>query len=183
MFIQTCNSSTILPVKIMLAIVSSALVLIGVFVLYSSSSSSFSLPRRLLSLAGGGGGPSLSFFSELPPTTTSLPPPSLNCNPMFSKLLRQTARWSVAAHQDKNPIIKLLHANYGAGYLWSLKDIAKEDDIEQCLREMGSSLSLVELESFVISIQDSATKGLTNACPSTLMGDIDMRFLSLAGDA
>jgi len=30
---------------------------------------------------------------------------------------RQSARWSLAAKQDMNPVIGLLHANYGTGYL------------------------------------------------------------------
>ena len=37
------------------------------------------------------------------------------------KLVRQAARWSTAAKQDKNSMIAVLHANYGAGYLWALK--------------------------------------------------------------
>ena len=32
-------------------------------------------------------------------------------------LLRQSARWALASQQDKSPLIALLHANYGAGYL------------------------------------------------------------------
>ena len=40
----------------------------------------------------------------------------------INTLIRQAARWSVAAQQDESPIIALLHANYGAGYLWALKD-------------------------------------------------------------
>lgn len=31
-------------------------------------------------------------------------------------LIRQAARWSIAAEQDINPIISLLHANYGTAY-------------------------------------------------------------------
>ena len=44
-------------------------------------------------------------------------------------LIRQASRWSVAAQQDDSPIIALLHANYGAGYLWALKDIATDQEI------------------------------------------------------
>ena len=38
-------------------------------------------------------------------------------------LARQAARWSTAAKQDENPLIAVLHANYGAGYLWAINDI------------------------------------------------------------
>ena len=37
-------------------------------------------------------------------------------------LVRQASRWSVAAQQDKSPMIALLHANYGVGYLWALQE-------------------------------------------------------------
>ena len=48
---------------------------------------------------------------------------------MILKLVRQTARYSSAALQDKSPLIALLHANYGTGYLWALKSIATNDEI------------------------------------------------------
>ena len=38
---------------------------------------------------------------------------------VVKSLLRQSARWTVAARQDKNPLIAVLHANYGAAYLGS----------------------------------------------------------------
>src|SRR5580704_18335015 len=44
-------------------------------------------------------------------------------------LVRQSARWSTAATQDSNPLISVLHANYGAGYLWALQDIATDQDV------------------------------------------------------
>ena len=48
----------------------------------------------------------------------------------IKNLLRQSSRWAIAAKQDKSPIITLLHANYAAGYLWALKDIATDNDIK-----------------------------------------------------
>ena len=47
------------------------------------------------------------------------------------KLVRQAARWSTAAKQDNNSMIAVLHANYGAGYLWALKDIINTNTIEK----------------------------------------------------
>ena len=44
-------------------------------------------------------------------------------------LTRQAARWSVASTQDESPMVAVLHANYGAGYLWALKDIATDQQI------------------------------------------------------
>ena len=48
----------------------------------------------------------------------------------INTLLRQTARWATAAKQDENPLIAVLHSNYGAGYLWALKDIATGEQIK-----------------------------------------------------
>lgn len=41
-------------------------------------------------------------------------------NNIIKTLVRQSARWSVAASQDTNIMIAVLHSNYGAGYLWVL---------------------------------------------------------------
>ncbi len=58
---------------------------------------------------------------------------SIVCNVppnLITKLVRQAARWSTAAAQDEAPLIAVLHANYGSGYLWALKDIASAREIE-----------------------------------------------------
>lgn len=75
-------------------------------------------------------------------------------------LVRQAARWSVAAEQDKNPLIKVLHANYGAGYLWALLDIAKPEDIEKT-----SNIDFDKFKNKILEIQDNATKEASKVCP------------------
>ena len=61
----------------------------------------------------------------------------------IQKLTRQAARWSTAAAQDDSPLIAVLHANYGAGYLWALKDIATAKQIKNAYwcRFRSSSLT------------------------------------------
>ena len=76
------------------------------------------------------------------------------------KLVRQAARWSTAAKQDKNSMIAVLHANYGAGYLWALKDIMKTDLIEK-----NTGIDIIEFENEIIKIQDEATKNMAKLCP------------------
>lgn len=76
------------------------------------------------------------------------------------KLIRQIARWSTAALQDKSPVIAVLHANYGAGYLWALKEIMSTDDIENIAK-----INLKEFEKNVVNIQDSTTRNLAKICP------------------
>lgn len=76
------------------------------------------------------------------------------------KLVRQAARWSTAAKQDKNSMIAVLHANYGAGYLWALKDIIKTDIIEK-----KTGIDMMKFENEIIKIQDEATQKMAQLCP------------------
>lgn len=75
-------------------------------------------------------------------------------------LYRQAARWAVASEQDASPIIAVLHANYGAGYLWALKDIATP---EEFARATGGA-DFLEFERDVVRIQDAAARKLVKAC-------------------
>jgi hypothetical protein len=75
-------------------------------------------------------------------------------------LVRQAARWSVAAQQDENPMIAVLHANYGAGYLWALKDIATDDEIEK-----ATGIDVLKFRDEIVKVQDFATRKAVNACP------------------
>lgn len=94
------------------------------------------------------------------------------------KLVRQISRWSHASRQDKDNLIAVLHANYGAGYLWAMKDLFSDTEIEEVL---GSKEIREKLEAKVIEIQDKATKNAVNDCPK-YAGTID--FLSkLGGEA
>lgn len=77
----------------------------------------------------------------------------------INKLSRQAARYTTAARQDKNSMITVLHANYGAAYLWALKDIATDTQIEKV---MGIELSKFENE--IIKTQDFATKQMASIC-------------------
>ena len=76
------------------------------------------------------------------------------------KLVRQAARWSTAAKQDNNSMIAVLHANYGAGYLWALKDIINNDIIEK-----KTGIDMMKFENEIIQIQDEATQNMAKLCP------------------
>ena len=96
-------------------------------------------------------------------------------NNSLVKLVRQAARWSVAAEQDKSPLIAVLHANYGAGFLWAVKDIATADEIKK-----ATNVDITILEKKIMSIQDAATKKLANLCPGYAL---DNNYLAaVAGD-
>lgn len=79
---------------------------------------------------------------------------------IIQKLSRQAARWSVAAEQDENPMIAVLHANYGAGYLWALKDVATTTEIE---RVIGTTFQ--KFEEKIVAVQDKVVKNLARVCP------------------
>tara|TARA_Y100000996_G_C22533391_1_gene647361 strand:- start:12 stop:419 length:408 start_codon:yes stop_codon:yes gene_type:complete len=75
-------------------------------------------------------------------------------------LLRQCARWAIAAKQDTNIMIGVLHANYAAGYLWALKDIATDTQIEQ-----ATGINIKKFTQEIISIQDKTTKQMIDIAP------------------
>jgi len=75
-------------------------------------------------------------------------------------LIRQSARWATAAKQDQNPLIATLHANYAAGYLWALTDIATEKEIESI-----GGINLTKFKKEVLEVQDFTTRKLSEACP------------------
>tara|TARA_Y100000389_G_scaffold94059_1_gene90706 strand:- start:2534 stop:2938 length:405 start_codon:yes stop_codon:yes gene_type:complete len=82
-------------------------------------------------------------------------------NESIKTLIRQASRWSTAAKQDKNIMIAVLHANYGAGYLWALKDIATSEQIHE-----ASGIDLIKFEEEIIKIQDEVNKRMFIECPS-----------------
>jgi hypothetical protein len=85
----------------------------------------------------------------------------INNNAQFvKKLMRQAARWTTAAKQDTNPIIALLHANYGAAYIFAIKDAVP---IKQIIKYFPN---FEKYEREIIETQDWATKGIIKACPS-----------------
>jgi len=96
--------------------------------------------------------------------------------PPVPKLVRQTARWATAAQQDTSPLIALLHANYAAGYLWALKDIASETQIN---REGG--IELRKFEEHILNVQDATTKKVLKACPE-FAGQVDLYLSTIAGE-
>ena len=88
-----------------------------------------------------------------------------NCDKKMDKiakvLVRQAARWSTAAEQDESLLISVLHANYGAGYLWALKDILPSEKIEK-----ATGVDLFTFEKQITGVQDKITKQLIKTCPN-----------------
>ena len=97
---------------------------------------------------------------------------------IIETLVRQSSRYAFAAEQDESPLVAVLHANYAAGYLWALKDIVNEKDINAYL---GAN-KLKELNKYVTHVQDKATKEATRACPSFIGASGNPLIASLAGN-
>lgn len=98
-------------------------------------------------------------------------------NKLINKLVRQTARWATAASQDDNPVIEVLHANYAAGYLWALKDIATNKDIEN-----ATKIDMNKFQKNVVDIQDKANKKLVKLCPNFIKTD-NIYLAKIGGEA
>ncbi len=91
-------------------------------------------------------------------------------------LIRQSSRWSIAASQDKSPLIAVLHANYGAGYLWAIKDIASSEQLKQ-----ATGVELLKFEKEITKIQDATTKRMVAICPE-YAGDSNKYLAKIAGE-
>ena len=86
-------------------------------------------------------------------------------------LLRQSARWAVAAEQDLNPFIKNLHGNYGAGYLFALQEIATDEEIK-----LATGIDIHQFKKEITRIQDNGLRSLAKICPE---GQPKTRFLAI----
>jgi hypothetical protein len=86
-------------------------------------------------------------------------------------LYRQSARYALAADQDEEEIIRVLHANYATGYLWAIKDIVTGEDFKRITGE-----DLLNFEHKIVSIQDKSTLLLVQKCKD-LIPKQDMAIL------
>jgi hypothetical protein len=88
-------------------------------------------------------------------------PSCYDLDTIINILVRQAARWSTAATQDKNALIATLHANYGAAYLWALKAVATDSQIIN-----ATNINPQKFEQAIVSAQDNSTKKMIKLCPS-----------------
>jgi hypothetical protein len=76
-------------------------------------------------------------------------------------LVRQAGRWAIASEQDSNPLIAVLHSNYGVGYFSALNDIMSSSDIEKY-----NNIDSVEFMRKLQQVQDKANRSAVRVCPS-----------------
>ena len=69
-------------------------------------------------------------------------------------------KWAVASLQDTSPLVAILHANYAAAYLWALRDVFSDIDIQKTM-----DIDIIKYQKKIIDVQDRATQMLIKACP------------------
>lgn len=98
-------------------------------------------------------------------------------NKAIEKLVRQSARYAVAAQQDESPVIALLHANYGAAYLYALKEFATDSQIHN-----ATGIDVRKFKEHVTNVQDMVTKKTSEKCPD-FIGEVDVYLAEIGGEA
>lgn len=98
-------------------------------------------------------------------------------NKSIEKLVRQSARYAVAAQQDESPVIAILHANYAAAYFYALKDIASESQIHN-----ATGIDVKKFKEHVTNVQDMVTKKTSAKCPE-FVGEVDVYLAEIGGEA
>ncbi len=78
-------------------------------------------------------------------------------------LLRHAARWAIAADQDIEPVIRVLHANYAVGYMLALREVASDCEVLAVTGYDPYDL-FVEL----LQVQDAATHEAMALCPQLI---------------
>lgn len=91
-------------------------------------------------------------------------------------ILRGSSRFSLASLQDKSPLISLLHANYGTGYFWALRDAFTDKEIYDT-----TGLNIQEYQKKITDIQDSITKNVIKLCPN-FASELDLNLAKIAGE-
>ena len=100
-----------------------------------------------------------------------------NVNTMAIKtLVRGAARWATASLQDKSPLIAVLHANYGAGYLWALRDAFTDTEIERV-----TGINVKTFMDQIVSVQDIATKRMIQSCPN-YASELNIQLATVGGE-
>jgi len=86
-------------------------------------------------------------------------------NKAIEKLVRQSARYAVAAQQDASPVIAIL------------KDIASESQIHN-----ATGIDVKKFKEHVTNVQDMVTRRTSEKCPD-FVGEVDIYLAQIGGEA
>lgn len=98
-------------------------------------------------------------------------------NKAIEKLVRQSARYAVAAQQDESPVIAILHANYATGYFYALKEFASESQIHN-----ATGIDVKKFKEHITNVQDMVTRKTSEKCPE-FVGEVDVYLAQIGGEA
>ena len=98
-------------------------------------------------------------------------------NKAIEKLVRQSARYAVAAQQDESPVIAILHANYATGYFYALNEFASEAQIHN-----ATGIDVKKFKEHIINVQDMVTRKTSEKCPE-FAGQVDVYLAQIGGEA
>jgi hypothetical protein len=98
-------------------------------------------------------------------------------NKAIEKLVRQSARYAVAAQQDASPVIAVLHANYAAAYFYALKEFATNSQIHN-----ATGIDVNKFKEHVTNVQDMVTRKTSEKCPE-FVGEVDIYLAQIGGEA
>ena len=101
---------------------------------------------------------------------------NINNDTQIKAILRGSSRFTLASLQDKSPLIALLHANYGTGYFWALRDAFTDKEITK-----STGLDIVEYQKKITTIQDNITKNIIKLCPN-FGTELDLSLAKIAGE-
>ena len=93
-------------------------------------------------------------------------------------LIKQSARWLLAAQQDNSNLVALLHVNYAVGYWWALKDTYSDYEIDLAI---GGSIYRKRYQEKLLQTQEEITKKISNDCPQ-FIGEVDPFLATLGGN-
>ena len=98
-------------------------------------------------------------------------------NKAIEKLVRQSARYAVAAQQDESPVIAILHANYAAAYFYALKEFATDSQIHN-----ATGIDVRKFKEHITNVQDMVTRKTSEKCPE-FVGEVDVYLAQIGGEA
>lgn len=99
-------------------------------------------------------------------------------NDAIRVLLRQAARYAIAAEQDLNPLIAVLHADYAAGMIYAIQAAWPEWQFRE-----ATGLWFRAVLAEVVRIQDAAHRKMAAACPSVAPANGILERLARGGGA
>lgn len=88
-------------------------------------------------------------------------------------LMKNCAKWATTAQQDESPYLSVLHANYAAGYLAAINDIASPKEVHR-----STGVDVPKFQQHVHNVQDMVTKKLIKKVPE-FEGEVDLYLSSI----